>query len=274
MTGAHTWHLTSLAFAVAMERVGRDRVPFPFTWTTDARTAETLLARRSEARRQADDAALLSALSLLSSDEQQITACGTGESDRPVRLRAAVAGEFGVVVAQDPGPSADRGGDVHVHAVSRSALVPTLVSVLPRVAAGRIASSTAARADLVGAPASYLHGSTGDDDIRRAMAVLDAPRAGLGEVVVGYASAVDGPLAARDGFRWIDVPGDGRYLLISGDQVSVRPADLHAITSALDDAMRRAVDGDPHGEALRAARVGQLDAVPVDGYGRSRGPVR
>ncbi|MBY6685219.1 ESX secretion-associated protein EspG [Rhodococcus sp. BP-149] len=290
-TGVASWHLTSLEFAVLLDRIGRDRVPFPFSWTTRARTAADLRAEREAARRRLSDRSLLAAASLLGGPGLQVTACGVESSDRRVRIRAATsysaiplhsdrppafplhsdrppafplhsdrppafpphsdrppafpphsdrppAFPLAVVVVQDPGPTSDTGGTVHVHAVPPERMTHTLTAALPHRRAGRVTPSSVSRDDVVRAPSSHLHDSRGDTDRDRVIHILDGPREGLGEIVVGHGG--DGPLEAIAGRRWIDALGDGRYLVDATEVVTVLPATARTIATALDDEIRRA----------------------------------
>ncbi|MBY6539942.1 ESX secretion-associated protein EspG [Rhodococcus sp. BP-349] len=270
-TGVASWHLTSLEFAVLLDRIGRDRVPFPFSWTTCARTAADLRAEREAARRRLGDRSLLAAASLLGGPGLQVTACGVESGDRRVRIRAATAYSaiplhsdrppafalhsdrppafplhsdrppafpLAVVVVQDPGPTSDTGGTVHVHAVPPERMTHTLTAALPHRRAGRVTPSSVSRDDVVRAPSSHLHDSRDDTDRERVIHILDGPREGLGEIVVGHGG--DGPLEAIAGRRWIDAVGDGRYLVHATDVVTVLPATAQTIATALDDEIRRA----------------------------------
>ncbi|WP_328812186.1 ESX secretion-associated protein EspG [Rhodococcus sp. NBC_00297] len=250
-TGVASWHLTSLEFAVLLDRIGRDRVPFPFSWTTRARTAADLRAEREAARRRLGDRSLLAAASLLGGPGLQVTACGVESGDRRVRIRAATsysaiplhsdrppAFPLAVVVVQDPRPTSDTGGTVHVHAVPPERMTHTLTAALPHRRAGRVTPSSVSRDDVVRAPSSHLHDSRGDTDRDRVIHILDGPREGLGEIVVGHGG--DGPLEAIAGRRWIDALGDGRYLVHATDVVAVLPATAQTIAAALDDEIRRA----------------------------------
>ncbi|MDQ1179106.1 ESX secretion-associated protein EspG [Rhodococcus sp. SORGH_AS_0301] len=360
-TGVASWHLTSLEFAVLLDRIGRDRVPFPFSWTTRVRTAADLRAEREAARRRLGDRSLLAAASLLGGPGLQVTACGVESGDRRVRIRAATsysaiplhsdrppafplhsdrppafplhsdrppafplhsdrppafplhsdrppafplhsdrppafplhsdrppafplhsdrppafplhsdrppafplhsdrppafplhsdrppafplhsdrppAFPLAVVVVQDPGPTSDTGGTVHVHAVPPERMTHTLTAALPHRRAGRVTPSSVSRDDVVRVPSSHLHDSRGDTDRDRVIHILDGPREGLGEIVVGHGG--DGPLEAIAGRRWIDALGDGRYLVHATEVVTVLPATAQTIATALDDEIRRA----------------------------------
>ncbi|MBM7415936.1 MULTISPECIES: ESX secretion-associated protein EspG [Nocardiaceae] len=240
-TGVASWNLTSLEFAVLLDRIGRDRVPFPFSWTTPARTAADLRAEREAARRRLGDRSLLAAVSLLGGPGLQVTACGVESGDRRVRIRAATsysAIPLAVVVVQEPGPTSDTGGTVHVHAVPAERVAHTVAAALPHRRPGQRASSSVSRDDVVRAPSSHLHDSRGDTDRERVIHILDGPRDGLGEIVVGHGG--DGPLEAIAGRRWIDAVDDGRYLVHATDVVTVLPATAQTIAAALDDEIRRA----------------------------------
>ncbi|MGB3772076.1 MAG: ESX secretion-associated protein EspG [Rhodococcus sp. (in: high G+C Gram-positive bacteria)] len=234
------WDLTSLEFSVLLNNLGRDRVPFPFSWWAPVRTADELgVARRDAENRVADDSLADSVGLLHDQGGLHVTVCGTDASDRRVRVRAAMSadGARAVVVHQDPGPSPDRGGAIHVAAVTARAVAATIAAALPLGKPGALPASSVGRAELLAGPDSYLHGSAGDDDRHRVSSVLNGSRDGLGEVVLGRAVDVDGPLNVLEGWRWVDVVGDGRYLLTASDVVGIEPATPAAMTSALVDAI-------------------------------------
>lgn len=252
MTAAteRAWSLTSVDLAVLMERVGRDRVPFPFSWTTAARTAADLRAERRGSDARIDDPALLAAAGLLADTGPHLTVCGTGtaSADRHlrVRIRAALASPStpdgsarAVVVVQRPALGSDHGGDVRILSVTPGSVGRVVAEALPTVTAGTMPLMRLARTSLLTAPPSVLHDSVAVDVRARVAAILDGPRTGLGEIVVGRATLADGPLEPVGGCRWLDVPGDGRYLLDVADIVAVRPATIDALAGAIDRALER-----------------------------------
>jgi len=66
----------------------------------------------------------------------------------------------------------------------------------------------------------------------RIRALLDLPRNGVGQVTV--TTGVDQPASsASRAFSWIDVSGDGRYLVRTESEVEIRPLSVADFTAEL-----------------------------------------
>ncbi|MCA2206226.1 ESX secretion-associated protein EspG [Nocardia rosealba] len=216
------WHLTPDQFALAWARTDGDRIPYPLAVRASARDT----AERAAARPALDawcartlDPDLSAALRVLAKPEIRVEVCG--HAPAPVRMLGAVAGDVAVLAVQSPGIAADRGGDLHVQVGATKRFAPQVFSRMPRqpVGTGPRIAAPAARVredsrDLVTVPVA------GPSDAARIRKLLQRPRTGIGQILV--APGADEP--ATGVLSWIDVTGDGRYLVHSGHQVSVAPA--------------------------------------------------
>ncbi|WP_040791818.1 ESX secretion-associated protein EspG [Nocardia paucivorans] len=150
----------------------------------------------------------------------------------PIRVLGAVAGNIAVVVAQEPGESADRGARVRISVGGVGSLAARVIRALPPVPAGggprlgapldRVVEDGR---DLVTVP---VEGPAMSTRIRR---LLARRRDGLGQIVVsvhqGGHSRPFGVLC------WIDVTGDGRYTVRTGKQVDIEPVTADGFAAAL-----------------------------------------
>ncbi|MGW6727662.1 ESX secretion-associated protein EspG [Nocardia sp. NPDC055029] len=216
------WHLTPDQFALAWARVDGDRIPYPLAVRASARDT----AERAAEQPALDawcartlDADLSAALRVLAKPEIRVEVCGRAAA--PVRMLGAVTGDVAVLAVQEPGSTDDRGGSVHVQVGSTKRLAAQVFSRIPAQLAGtgdRI-SALAAKVredsrDLVTAPVA------GPSDAARIRKLLQRPRTGIGQILVGQGrdEAPTGVLS------WIDVTGDGRYLVHAAHHVDIAPA--------------------------------------------------
>ncbi|UGT64164.1 ESX secretion-associated protein EspG [Nocardia asteroides] len=151
----------------------------------------------------------------------------------PIRVLGAVAGEIAVVVAQLPGSTPDRGGDLRIAVGSPGTFAARMITPLPRNRAGTLPALTTPLArvtedsrDLVTVPVS---GPSVPARIRR---LLRAPRDGIGQIVVSVRRDA-GALAPFGVLCWIDVAGDGRYAVRTGAEVEVTPVTAESFAGRL-----------------------------------------
>lgn len=137
---------------------------------------------------------------------------------RAVRILAAVAGDTAALAVQEPGAAPDRGGDVLVRIGSTKGLAAALFAHLPpaRPGTGPALSAPLRRVredsrDLVTMPVA------GPDQATRIRALLNRPRRGIGQITVGPGAA--GPTCGV--LCWLDIAGDGRYLVHTRTEVDI-----------------------------------------------------
>ncbi|MGW5573162.1 ESX secretion-associated protein EspG [Nocardia thailandica] len=159
---------------------------------------------------------------------------------RAVRVLAAVAGDTAALAVQEPGTLPDRGGDVLVRLGSTKGLAAALFAHLPAVrpGAGPALSAPLDRVredsrDLVTMPVA------GPGQATRIRALLNRPRTGVGQIIVapGAAGPVCGVLC------WLDIAGDGRYLVHTRADVDIVPATPTATVDRLRPLLGAAAAG-------------------------------
>ncbi|MBY6366620.1 ESX secretion-associated protein EspG [Rhodococcoides corynebacterioides] len=226
--------LSPVAVEVLAGVLGCAGPPFPIAvaghGTVADADAHALAAERRRAVRTLSGSDVVAAAATVNPAALHVTVCGVHVDGTRVRVRAALTSgptdthDTAVTMVQHPD------GVVTLDTMATAGLPDALAAVIGG-AAGDLPAGTAARAD-VEAPRSVVRHT--DDEVARVRAVLDRPRTGVGDVVVGQLGPeADGPLVATDGFRWIDTDR-GRYLVTTTEaRVSVRPAGRAGAAAAL-----------------------------------------
>lgn len=224
--------LSPVAVEVLAGVLGCAGPPFPIAVAGHGTVvdAHALAAERRRAVRTLGGSDVVAAAATVNPAALHVTVCGVHVDGTRVRVRAALTSgpadthDTAVTMIQHPD------GVVTLDTMAAAGLPDALAAVIGG-AAGDLPAGTAARAD-VEAPRSVVRHT--DDEVARVRAVLDRPRTGVGDVVVGrLGPEADGPLVATDGFRWIDTDR-GRYLVTTTEaRVSVRPAGRAAAAAAL-----------------------------------------
>ncbi|MFC4375338.1 ESX secretion-associated protein EspG [Nocardia halotolerans] len=231
------WHLTPDQFALAWARTDGDRIPYPLAVRASARDSAERAAQQPAldawcARTLDPD--LSAALRVLAKPEIRVEVCG--RSGVPVRMLGAVAGDIAVLAVQEPGSTEDRGGPLHVQVGATKRFAAQVFARMPGQPMGMATrlAAPAARVredsrDLVTAPVA------GPSDAARIRRLLQRPRTGIGQILV--TGAEESPTGV---LSWIDVTGDGRYLIHAAHQVSVTPATSEIATDWLRRLLRAA----------------------------------
>ncbi|MFI5719658.1 ESX secretion-associated protein EspG [Nocardia sp. NPDC051750] len=205
-------------FTLALEAMGRDRLPYPLEFLPPpmAHDDDFQRYRQQCAQRlqKVFDEPLYKALTILLEPEIRIEIYGVHgpQQNRTVRMHAGVVGRVGVLAAQLPGPTKESGGDIVLAQFRADQLAPRLVSGLPPLPAGSHHPIRGRRADL-NAPVYSRHPTQLSplEDMQR---FFRRRRAGTGEITVYPGYTVDTrPTADGYAFLWLDYPNDGRYLL-------------------------------------------------------------
>ncbi|GGF98382.1 hypothetical protein GCM10007304_10490 [Rhodococcoides trifolii] len=210
------WRFTALEFVVLWGTTRQDRLPFPFTWRAHVATADELAGQRAAAVRTTDDG-LATALNVLSNAELRVQTFGFVDGEPGAMLHAATVGSQAVVAKQES-------DEIVVELMSSSDVIPRIT--LPPMAPGRERGGTVATSTNVM--------TDSNDDRHRLTRLLNRKRSGGGELLVGTSTRADCCIdTIAGGFTWIDVEGDGRYLLTGTDPASVTPATDAAVTTSV-----------------------------------------
>lgn len=229
MSGAR-WQLGGYEFTLALEAMGRDRLPYPLEFLPPPmeHADDFQQYRRQCARRLQPvfDEQLYRALTVLLEPEVRVEVYGVHGSrrDTAIRMHAGVIGRTAVLATQLPGPEPKTGGDIVLIQLRSDQLTPRLVAGLPKAGTGRHQPIRARRADL-DAPVYSRHPTQLSplEDMQR---FFRRPRAGTGEITVYPGYTVDTrPTDDGYAFLWLDYPDDGRYLLHhhTGDDFTLTP---------------------------------------------------
>ncbi|MFD3506271.1 ESX secretion-associated protein EspG [Nocardia sp. NPDC058666] len=232
------WHFTPDQFALAWARTDGDRIPYPLAVRASARDSVERAAQQPALDAWCAhtlDADLAAALRVLAKPEIRLEVCG--HAPEPVRILGAVTGDVAVLAVQQPGTTPDRGAQLHVQVGSTKRLAAQVFSKLPPQPPGRLPRITAPATrvnedsrDLVTAPIA------GPSDAARIRKLLQRPRDGIGQILV--AAGTDPTPAGV--LSWIDLSGDGRYLVHAARHIDITPATPEAAVEWLRRLLRSA----------------------------------
>lgn len=219
------WSLHPLELTMLLERFGRDRLPYPLRSRIDADTGSEVALHRDAAARRIDellDADLELAANTMLTPTYRVEMLGRCEDGTILRSLTAVRGTSAVVLVQDPGPNADVGGTVHVGFTATSRAIRRSLAVLPHVRPGSHRPIAVQRKR---SRHSVLDRVSTEQSAEQFDLIFARPRSGVGAFTIAPGPAIDNrPEYDAEGFFWIDLQGDGRYLVHSGDAVAARPA--------------------------------------------------
>ncbi|NKY55689.1 ESX secretion-associated protein EspG [Nocardia flavorosea] len=241
-----SWQLGGYEFTIALEAMGRDRLPYPLEYQPPRMEHEDDFQRfrqRCAQRLQpVFGEPLYQALTVLLEPEIRVEIYGVhGRQNTAIRMHAGVVGRTAVLAMQLPGPEPKSGGDIVLTRLRSNELAPRLVAGLPRAATGRHQPIRARRADL-NAPVYSRHPTqlSPVEDLQR---FFRRPRAGTGEITIYPGYTIDTrPTGDGYAFLWLDYPDDGRYLLHnhSTDDFTVTPGPADEILRQLRSRMETA----------------------------------
>jgi hypothetical protein len=155
-------------------------------------------------------------------------------------MLGCVVQQRAVLVVQEPGPAPDFGGTVHIAMGHAARLGARLAARLPTVRAGREpwrVAVTAALRDVN--PRTPPGESDLDTEVGQILNLLHRPRAGEGHVRVEPRLDRRYPQPPTE-FTWIDVVGDGRYLIKPGVELHIGPGPVETIATQIQRLLPRA----------------------------------
>ncbi|MEV0687554.1 ESX secretion-associated protein EspG [Nocardia sp. NPDC050378] len=238
------WELTQFEFWVAWETLGRDRMPWPLTFTAGVETqaefdrecriaADTLIAKIG------DDESLYHALHALARPEIRVELFGHRFDGRTrmVRACATIESTNGTVAAQLPGPEYGQGGNILIYLRPAHAVTQRLISVLPTVPPGTSQGFDLHRDEFTTTPDPY---ATRRTPAEHALAFLERPFRTYAEFRVDKGPALDGWQEGGTTLQVIDYTADGRYLLRDATRVSAHPLTSDRLNVELQNLIARA----------------------------------
>ncbi|WP_338772501.1 ESX secretion-associated protein EspG [Nocardia vulneris] len=246
------WRMDGLMFEVALEALGRDRLPYPLRFSVEGVDAyEDYVRLRAQARERLSGIGsreLYTALTVLTEPQVRVEVHGFFGRDfkQVVRVHAGMTGRDATVAVQMPGPTQEYGRDIVLTRCPPRALPGLITAQLPNCAAGRFPPISGRRTDLN--RVEYARHPTRLSHTEQLNRIVRRPRSGLGEVGVFAGGAIDSrPTTDGRGFHWMDyLPADGRYLLHNHghDEFTLTPGTAEEIQRqlhALLDTTYRAV---------------------------------
>ncbi|WP_225727023.1 MULTISPECIES: ESX secretion-associated protein EspG [unclassified Nocardia] len=227
-----SWTFTPDEFAHIWRETDTDRHPYPIRILETPRTdteAEKLRTQLAERLPLGGDPDLTACLRILARPHTRIVAVGGGH--RPgteLRMLACAIFDHAVLAVQEPGGSPDYGGRVRISIGHSGKLGVRIAAMLPQTPPGHEPARAAAT--------SAVH-DDGDRtaDQRAAQLIrrlLLKPHTAEGHIRIE--SRLDQPTPQPPvHYTWIDVKGDGRYLLRAGAEVHIVPAAAEQIAAQL-----------------------------------------
>ncbi|AII06612.1 ESX secretion-associated protein EspG [Rhodococcus opacus] len=233
------WRLRPELFDALWAGTGQDRIPYPFRIVSahpglNAYVAEQNRIREAFAGAEHDE--VRSALGVLAAPEVYVEISGSTADETPIRIIGAQHRQWVVIASQLPGRAPQIGGDAVVGAGAAGHLGAQLIGLIPQNAAGRRRFQRRDEQD--------THFSRGI--LQEVNRVAPAPRL-ESAVQKGYAGrgkirVFRGPRfgSGRDVgvMHWIDIAGDGRYVIGPHDPAAAHPAEPDQLVSSLDTLIR------------------------------------
>ncbi|MFC8043686.1 ESX secretion-associated protein EspG [Nocardia sp. NPDC057353] len=225
------WRFTPDEFAHVWRETDSDRVPYPLRILETPRTEDAAEKQRVELTARLPhraDPDLTACLRLLAAPHTRIVVIGGGpKPGAELRLLACAVFDHAVLAVQEPGRKPEFGGAVQLSIGHTNRLGARIAQALPPARPGRLPARAAAvdavrdEETLALPPAARL--------IRR---LLLQPHSAEGHIRVEARLDRPDPPAALH-YTWMDVEGDGRYLIKSGDTVHLVPAGTEQLAAQL-----------------------------------------
>jgi EspG family len=244
------WQFGAAQFGALWNGTGLDRYPFPFdivsgfTWRDDAERFEQQVR---EAFAGPEHERLRAAVTVLANPEVHVAVSGRTVANERIRVIAAQAQRYAAIAVQHPGPDDDTGGDIVLGFGSVGRLAGQIVGVLPANAGGN--SEFTRRTDPSDdAPRGFTTALAVSRRAAPLEQVLATGHAGDGTIRV-WAGPRYGRQAQAGEVRWIDIAGDGRYVIGPQDGSRAVPAGPQRLSQILDALLNRAFEDFKEGQS-------------------------
>ncbi|CCF64227.1 ESX secretion-associated protein EspG [Nocardia cyriacigeorgica] len=254
------WQLDGLAFTIALEALGRDRLPYPLSFRPEfvehLDDYERMRMQAAQKVQQVFDERLYNALAILLEPQVRVEIEGFygPQQSQVVRVHAGVVDQVATIATQQPGPTREHGRDIIITQCRSQSMAAEIVGRLPRYQGGSHRPFRARRSDL-NQPV-YSHHPTRLSPAEEMNRFFRRPRIGTGEITVYPDYTLDArPTDDGRAFIWLDYPDDGRYLLHhhNHDDLTVTPGPPDELIRQLQDRLR-----------ATAATRNQPQRVPAD----------
>lgn len=231
------WRLEPDEFIHLWSETDLDEYPEPlrlrscFATEEEAAVGRQEISARYPLRRDAD---LSLALRTLAKPAVRVTVIGGRlDGSEAVRILGCRIQNTAVLAVQEPGPEPDYGGAVRVWLGEWPAFTHRLIQSLPPTPAGRVPQVVASPADVENEPLLMGGPSRAESTpAARIRAMVAADRQAQGVIRVERALLQDRPLPPTH-YSWMDITGDGRYIVSSGYDIRVTSATPEIIARIL-----------------------------------------
>lgn len=233
-----SWSFTPDEFAHIWRETDLDRHPFPIRILESPGTeaqARALHRELGERLPSGGDPDLSACLRILARPHTRVVAIGGGHTPgSEIRALGVAVYDHAVLAVQDSGPSPDFGGHVHISIGHTAKLGARIAALLPDTPPGREPARTASAA-AVRDEETVIAADPVAPRIRR---LLLKPHTAEGHIRIEPRLDRENPPAPVY-YTWLDVAGDGRYLIRAGDQVHLAPASIQQIGAHLQKRIPR-----------------------------------
>ncbi|MFI5782027.1 ESX secretion-associated protein EspG [Nocardia sp. NPDC051570] len=222
------WSFTPDEFAHIWRETDLDRHPFPIRILESPRTEDEAAALRRTLQARIplrSDPDLSACLRILARPHTRVVAIGGPHAPgSEIRALGAAVYDHAVLAVQEPGRSPDFGGRVNISIGHSTKLGARIAALLPDTPPGR-EPARSAPTEAVRDEENARGGAALAPRIRR---LLVKPHTAEGHIrIEPRLDRTDPPPAVY--YTWIDVVGDGRYLIRAGDDVHVVPASAQQV---------------------------------------------
>ncbi|KAF0845866.1 ESX secretion-associated protein EspG [Nocardia caishijiensis] len=226
------WTFTADEFAHVWRETGHDRVPFPLRLLETPRTEDEARRLRSTLDQrfvQGSDPDLTACLRIVAEPHARIVLVGGGHTPgSEIRLLACAVYDHAVLVVQEPGTRPDYGGQVRVSIGHSAGIGARVTACLPDTPPGREPAREAA-AEAVRDEETVI---AAHPSVPRIQRLLRRQHTAEGHIRIETGLDRETPSPPVH-YSWIDVAGDGRYLLRVGETVHVVPASTGQLAAQL-----------------------------------------
>ncbi|GGK63895.1 ESX secretion-associated protein EspG [Nocardia camponoti] len=224
------WTFSADEFAQLWRESGHDRLPFPIRVLESPHTEdEASRLYENFDDRLLNDPDLAACLRILAAPHARMVLVGGGHTPgTEVRLLACTVFDRAVLVTQEAGTRPDYGGRVQLSIGHSAGIGVRVAGCLPPTPPGR-EPAREAYADAVRDEETVLAAHPAVPRIQRLLR-----RTHTAEGHIRIETGLDSPVAQPAvHYSWIDVAGDGRYLLRAGETVHVVPTSTSQLAAQL-----------------------------------------
>lgn len=234
------WRLRGEQFGALWHDTGQDRQPYPLALISSARTYNAFEFQQREIREAfaADDRQdVRLAVRILAEPEVFVEISGQTYEKKPIRVIGAQLQRWCAIAVQEPGTTPAGGGDVILGSGIRQDLAALMIGQIPQNAAGKRTFARNDEPEEDYFSQSILRSAGAAPAPSKLEDAMRARFAGRGTI-----RAFQGPRHVRGELgtaRWIDIAGDGRYVIGPRDMNAAVPADPQFLASAVASLINR-----------------------------------